>query len=435
MKATKFVCLFTVIVVMLSALCGCNSTYKSVESLMKPPYAQGELGEIQKAFYKIADEDTKLLTPAVGDYTNSFTLFDIDNDKTNEAFVFYSSSDDIAHAMVLKKNNKNWEKIDDFEGYGTTIDFVKFVDMNNNEYPEIIIGWVISDNGVFNKTFSVYSYNLKSGKYPSMANEQYTIMDVYDLNLDGKKEIISVLSNMNNEVLKPGAMMYQIQDDNTFTLVSECKLDSSVTSYSGMHFENSVLYLDAFIGELQMITEVIAWDIQSGSIINPFFDENFGTNRKTWRRIPAFITDINNDKKIDIPTQSFELYSSDSNIVNYDCIKWKHYSNKELYEVKTSIVDLYGQYIINVPKDIEKSVSLSYNKAEKSLTVLYNDYYGSREVIKIFELSISEWDKTEEKKFTLLKKNNKSVFAYALTKEGYDLGLSAKYIETNFRLL
>ena len=436
MRALKYICLFVFFSIFLTALCGCTPSYKSVEELMKPPYAAGEFSDIQKAFYKTAGEDTKLLTPANGEYTNSFVLFDADSDKEKEAFVFYSSNDSVAHVQVLKKADKEWKKVDDFQGYGTTVDFVKFVDMNNNGYPEIIIGWVIFDKDISKKIFSVHGYNSDSDSYQSMANESYTLVSAYDLDSDGKAEIISVVLNSDNDDSKSCARMYKILRDNTFALASECKLDSSVTSYSGMSFENSVIYLDASIGDLQTITEIISWDRESNSIINPFIDENFGTNRKTWRRVPVPLTDINNDKKIDVPVQSFELSnSSTSNIVDYDCITWMHYSNKELYKVKTSAVDLYGKYILHIPGTLENSVSLSYNKAEKSLTVLHNDYFGSYEIMKVYEFNINEWDSTEEKKYTLLKQTDESVFAYALTEYGYDLGITAKYIETNFKLI
>ncbi len=88
----RFISILLVLVLLVSCT-GCSLNFFSVESLLSPPMQSGKNGELQEAFNTLKKNDKiQLKTPLAGDYQTSFVLFDVNGDKNDEAFIFYTDA-------------------------------------------------------------------------------------------------------------------------------------------------------------------------------------------------------------------------------------------------------------------------------------------------------------------------------------------------------
>ena len=91
----------------------------------------------------------QLKTPVAGDYQTSFVLVDINNDGSEEAFVFYSDSSSVESSvrMAFMENiSDEWIITSNIKGAGTGVYDINFVDLNNDGLKEVFVSWSLLDS-------------------------------------------------------------------------------------------------------------------------------------------------------------------------------------------------------------------------------------------------------------------------------------------------
>ena len=168
MKKIIAILLITVVCLTLS---GCDFNIASVDSLMRPPKLSGDSSLLQEAFENSVNysESVIMKTPMSGDNRSSYLFYDLDNDETQEAFVFYSDPavEDVAYISAFKKIDGNWSCVSNIKGRGEDVYEVSFADINGDGIKEIVISWNstsqvelanFSDFGSSrNRTMTIYS--------------------------------------------------------------------------------------------------------------------------------------------------------------------------------------------------------------------------------------------------------------------------------------
>ena len=78
--------------VLLFLLSGCDTIlFSSVDNLMRPPKISGEINsQLMNAFEASVGGQYSLKYPLSGDYQSPCVMYDMDNDGTDEAIIFYS---------------------------------------------------------------------------------------------------------------------------------------------------------------------------------------------------------------------------------------------------------------------------------------------------------------------------------------------------------
>ena len=149
-----------VLIVSLFALLGfafIGTYFQPVDSLIRPPQAEGENLAIQLAFSEAAGDDFILKQPLNGNYRNAYTFIDLTGDNNDEVIVFYSKSNDlgIVRMNVLDKKDDKWVSIADFQSAHSDIHEIEFADLNGDNTKEIIVGWTVLGES-YSKLITVY---------------------------------------------------------------------------------------------------------------------------------------------------------------------------------------------------------------------------------------------------------------------------------------
>ena len=89
----------------------------------------GKNGELQEAFNTLKKNDKiQLKTPLAGDYQTSFVLFDVNGDKNDEAFIFYTdaSVDATVRMAFLQFVDDEWQISTDIKVLLSNVEQAKF---------------------------------------------------------------------------------------------------------------------------------------------------------------------------------------------------------------------------------------------------------------------------------------------------------------------
>ena len=85
---------------------------------------------------------------------------------------------------------------------------------------------------------------------------------------DLRREILTVTLSSSNEERTSVARLYSYKD-NAVNLIGNACLDSSVSSFAAINYDRpvgdrpAIVYIDAYVSQTDMITEVLFWDENS----------------------------------------------------------------------------------------------------------------------------------------------------------------------------
>lgn len=173
---------------------GC-SIIESPEELTVPPKLEGDKEGIRRAIEEYLPKNTKPIIPPTDDSGSYIKLVDLDGDGEDEALVFYNVEleDKPIRILVLKKEDDEWENINEIKVVGQDLDEVAFKDVDGKKGLEVIIGSKIKYS--LDKHLSVYS--MKGGKMERIFKNSYDAIIIDDL--DGDKLTELMLLKLNRE--------------------------------------------------------------------------------------------------------------------------------------------------------------------------------------------------------------------------------------------
>ena len=128
----------------LCLLSGCTMFDSSLEGLLHPP----KLTETQTAVYNAlilsTGDQIDLVYPAGGEYRSAFVLYDLDDEKTEEAIVFYreknlsENGDSGIRMNFLDQKAGVWSSVTDRPVAGTKIESVNFYSFDGTVSIDVI---------------------------------------------------------------------------------------------------------------------------------------------------------------------------------------------------------------------------------------------------------------------------------------------------------
>ncbi|MGN1329313.1 MAG: hypothetical protein ACI4V4_06415 [Eubacterium sp.] len=377
---------FVILLCFILLLTGCSNfrMAASIDDLISPVSPSGDNAGVQSALDEYCKSGYSIKIPASGSYTTSFILKDIDNDSVNEAIAFYEPSNKMGTVSmsVLKKSDDKWTVFENIESAATDVNSVDFCDLNNDGLEEIIVCW-----SVVSKTagFKLNVYRLTTDN-----NGQYLIKNVsdsvtasdficVDMNSDGVKELMIFANGVSSEY--PKAELYSYTD-NKKKLLGRTKLDSTITSFENISYgetdEGMSVYADAVRSDgSSMVTEFIYWSDYYNSIVSPFYSYSTSRTSETSRNSMIVCRDIDSDGIIEIPTDA-DFSKLPSGI---EAQSWKIYKNTVLTHKCYSFSCKRDGYIIVVPDDIFKEISVEYDNDLRLFKVI-----DKKENLTVFEI-------------------------------------------------
>lgn len=461
MKKLKVFVSLLLAVSLIVSLSGCSFRFSSFDNLLRPPKLSGKYQGLQDSFEKSVDKEYSLIAPENGAFRSAFTTYDFDKDGDEEAIVFYTEkkNPDLVKVFYFEYKNNDWHAVGTFDGLGSSVDEVKLADLDHNGKSEIIIGWTLYSSKT-NKIFAVY--NISNENFELMSSFPYSYMTVFDVNGDGIEDIfaMSVDSTVADHLTACATVYNYDAKTKAMQTLSSVKTDGNISSYSAVNTEKiddiKLIYVDAYKGDSDMITEVIYWDDSTNSLVAPLFDFATQSTILTLRHNKIATQDIDSDGFLEIPV-SVEMPGS--SVVDNDnallaaaaaanstsgadnvpskslyYTKWVKFRDDKLRSVKYSVIDEKSGYILTIP-----------SSWVGRLTVLGNDgqwdYYrwenGEQKVGDLL-FSISYYDKNDEQakaKHTdtkLLTSYASTVYVYTISEAGYDFGIKDETLKENF---
>jgi len=290
---------------------GCGSFFiVRADKLLAAPAASALQLEIIRDFEQSHKQAYTLHAPVYGKYVSSFLMRDIDADSNEEAVFFYQTNSGNKNicCCVMDKNDGKWAPTADIEGPAGQVYDVAFTDMNQDALEEIIIGWYfVNFNG--NKLLTINGRTPEDKRYYVLATEPYSEKIVDDIDKDGNDDVFLVASDFSSVSSRAYAKLLKMETASMVKLVSQARLDSKASSYSGLKSDKATdasplrVYIDTVKGENQMITDVVYWDAGTKSLISALIDSETLSNSVAPRPANIPSLDINNDGVIEIPYQ------------------------------------------------------------------------------------------------------------------------------------
>ncbi len=428
-------------ILLVLALClsfsGCEGSFSSVESLMRPPKLSGEDSFLQNAFDDAVSAYGNVImkTPINGKYRSSYIMFDIDNDTQNEAIVLYSipSQNNINVVQIFKQVEGSWNNVSEIKGYNDDIYEIDFADINGDGHFEILLSW----NGVFNndnsintsnnvnKTLNVYSYDGNCTNL--LVTETYTNLFVNDLNNNKTDELIILktsIANVDNSTtvrILSFAENYSVVYDNTTyisNMIEIINIASERISYTDS--SSSRLYVDGMIGEKGIVTEIISVNESNFDTSLPLYDDNQTTVPKTFRESQSYSVDIDNDGLIEVPVMEEFPYSqriSNETNVPLNITVWLEYDNNGFNIDHKSFVNMQLGFLFVLTDELMKDISVIYDEDNLNLTAYSinskGEFQNALFSCKIF--TRPEWEENNYN-YEIISENETYVYAYLIFK-------------------
>lgn len=371
----KYIKVLLCVVLIIAVFSGCSFRLaSSVNDLISAVAPFGDNADVKSALDSFMTNGYSLKNPSSGEYITSYNFYDLDGDDKEEAVAFYEPNDNLGtiRMAVIKEYSGKWEVVSDIAGYGDDAYRLDFADVNNDGKDEIIVCWNTISNSnshsfiVYNLKFEDKKFEVKRINTDEIYLNNYVVVD---FNQSGDNEILMFEINSGTKT-SAKAELYSLTDNN-LVLRGETKLDSRVISYRNINVENAEgdvrVYADAIGSNGDSIrTEVIYWSNMYGSIVSPFYSYSTGRTSGTSRGCLVNSCDINDDERIEIPTDT-SLKGLPKNIKP---LNWKIYNKTVLTHTDYSLYVKDDNYNIIIPDKYFKNITASYNKETREMTVL-----------------------------------------------------------------
>lgn len=366
--------LLVISIVPVLALSGCTNLAISVESLLTPPRMSSEQTEIYQALINSKGNNIRLKYPKSGDYLSAFVVQNIDDEPTEEAIVFYQSSnktdENTLRINFLDYENEQWVSVYDVPATGTEIECVMFEQFSGSNKINIIFG--CSGINQTDKVISIYNYE---SRIPTeIYRGTYSYVDVFDPDNDGENELFFVTYNAGLGYSTANLLAWQ---DNVFTLLSSCPLNAAASSFSSIKIgkvaENDIaLFLDFVRGDGSYGTEVLFCN--GKNLVNPQVTTNI--NRRTNSITPILSCfDIDNDGIVEIPsTTPLPGYENLTKPEQMYRVTWYNIVDRFTLQKKfTTLFNSKGNYIFKMPTRWDGLVTITISSDGRTIDFVQYD--------------------------------------------------------------
>lgn len=392
---------------MLTAALACSLSACSLfdfenDALLSPPRLEGELYYIQEALMDFAGDEITLKYPTAGDYRSAFVLRDINGDGSEEAFAFYSKTEDSAvtmHINILVKEDE-WKSKGDISVVGSGVEKVVFSDLAGDGVEEISVGWSIY--GAVERQVGIYSFDGKI--FTQRALENYTEFFPVDIDDDKGEELFVINLNSTDKIAT--AKAFSINEAG-IEEKGAANLDGNVSSYyspviSHLSDGRTAVYIDAVKGS-GSLTEIVWYE--DGSL-KSVYDGKTAATTLTYRANIVTSRDFTGDGIIDIPLQSLLLSTTDKE--DFDKVyvtEWSSFDGEKMSRSKSAFMNYADGYYITIPEGRQDRLHLA-RKTDSRLRIFYSYDPETRtqgnEVFRVLVLSKNDYEAGRGEGYSLI---------------------------------
>ena len=440
----RFISILLVLGLLVSCT-GCSLNFFSVESLLSPPMQSGKNGELQEAFNTLKKNDKiQLKTPLAGDYQTSFVLFDVNGDKNDEAFIFYTdaSVDATVRMAFLQLVDDEWQISTDIKGGGNSVYDIDFSDMNNDGLSEVFISWSLFESKV-KKITGIYSPVVDGDgvvTLESLGSEYCDAREFVDFNGDAKDDFVVVYHDDTGDTQKTFLRLFSLSQSHELVKYGEIPLDSAITTVtriqsdvvSDSKSDITRLFIDCQKTEKMIFTEMVYWNAQLSVPVRAISKPSL-TNTRNHK---VFSMDVDNDGLLEIPVittlpgdeKQFSVTYYDD-VYTFTLLEWKNLKGDNIDESVKTLNNPLDMYLLVFPWGNE--VSVKYDSVRDAL-VFYEWKEETREYqAELFAIACRNPGEEFENN-NLLYEDDNTVYYFEITGQGVAFGITAELLGQYF---
>jgi hypothetical protein len=248
-------------------------------------------------------------------------MADLDGDGTQEYLLFSKgNSDKPLQILIFRLENEEYVLADMIQSTGGAYDVVEYARVDDKPGYELIVGYQISNQVA--RSVSVYSF--RGGKAVLLMSTNYTKFVPYDINADGRSELMVLHAGESDEASGVAELFYYaggVMERSNQASMSETvdQLKRIVTSR--LHGGQPAVYVASAVGESAIITDVFA--MVDGYFTNVSFSNESGTSVQTLRNYYVYADDIDDDSVVELPDLITMRSPADLNIATMQyLIRW-----------------------------------------------------------------------------------------------------------------
>lgn len=173
------------------AFSGCSIIFEEPSALILPPASdQNEYVE-RTLINSFLSDGEHLQVPEEMDAPAAFINLDVDGDGQNEKMAFWSNSNghEVGVLLMQRGGDGTWGILDQIRQYGAGIDYFKLIDLDGDGKEEACVGIDVGGNNVLS------IYRLSADGFAEMAQLNYSLLDIIDLNGDGSSAVLCALND------------------------------------------------------------------------------------------------------------------------------------------------------------------------------------------------------------------------------------------------
>lgn len=387
---------------MLLTFSGCSMNL-SLESLLSPPKLSDEQTEIYQALLNSKGSEVSLKYPKSGDYRSAFVVYDIDDEPSDEAIVFYEangiSGETTLRINFLDQKDGQWVSVYDMPALGTEVEKVIFERLSGDSNLSIIIGYSVLNQS--DKAVSVLKY--ENSTPVEVFKGSYSVMDLFDIDDDGQKEMFII--NYDKALTYSTASTFAWVDG-MFTTTSSIALDPAATEYvnikKGSYSETgTAVFVDYYKGENAYGTEVL---VCYGARLARSVGVDTVVRRTNSFTPVVYSRDIDDDGIIEVPaTTVLPGYENLTKPEQLNAVTWSVVEeNSYLKREYTTYLSNRKDYILFMPSRWEGLVTVTQSSDGSEITIWKAEELGnlSQQLLAIKSVQKSNVKKAELEGYT-----------------------------------
>ena len=345
MKKLKRLAGCLAVLVMMVLLCGCEFR-NNVEDLFALPEMPEEFTGLNQLLGELQAEGYVHAAPTAGQNLQSVHMVDLNGDRNVEAVAFFRKDSDEKpmKIFVYEAVKGSYELLCSVESSGSSIDSVRYEDLNGDGQLELVVGWKMAADV---QTLAVYNIGREALPLMSSVYNRYTIEDI---NQDGFPELFVIRGDSNSA---PMAEVYMWQT-NILALAQRCALSSTMVELGRGSIVNGktaegqrAVFITGVTEQNMAVTDILVWQsdfLSGGSVVNAAAVEETGRSSLVLPYRQLRPVDINNDGVTEVPAPDSYAPHGDTLAVWLHCSAAGH-----SYEVAQTYHSLSNGWYFMIP--------------------------------------------------------------------------------------
>lgn len=420
--------------------CGCSL---SVEEFLSPPKLDEEQTAIYDALKLSKGGDVNLKYPMSGQYRSAFVVQNIDDEESNEAIVFYETSNVTDEGSSLRLNfldrrDGKWVSVYDFAALGSEVERVQFADLGDGGL-SIIVTYPIQNTS--DRATSIFRYedNTPTEVYKS----RHVYMSLIDINEDGAQEMFLVSNDSASGTATVNLLGWE---KDGFSVLSSVPLGTGFVSCRNIQLGNATpanrkgIFIDYSLSDGSVTTDVmLCYDRNLTAAQIP--DEQLIRRSNTYT---PFIScrDIDGDGVIEIPVVSpapgYENSPANEQ-VNFTCWFELAPGGVSMEQQAQTYISIRNDYMLTIPPRWSGLVTMNISIADGTVTFSkYNPVAKETdgELMVIRALPEASVEKADLSGFTSFGKNETTGYCfYIRTNTENSFAMSVSELENMFEII